>query len=445
MKKVLIITYHFPPDAAVGAIRPAKFAKFLPEFGWEPVIYTVKEKYYDLLDYSKFEPALNPLRIHRANLIPGPLHLYSRFPYKGKNFPNNLRPHQSIRRKNQNGINSIKRFFSSMVRLPDDKQGWIANIAIDGYRIFRRHKIDTFITTGPPMSTHVGGLFLKNLTHAKWVADFRDPWWTEVYLKSSPYRTFLFDNIQKWLESKVIKKADMVVSTTPSLTEHFKLNLPPNQQNKFVTITNGFDESDFLGIATSTWTINSKIRIIHTGTLYFSRNPEPFFIALNKLVKRGLIHKDHIEIDLIGNCAFYKGGTVQELIDKYELSFIVRLLGMMPFRKSLENQMDSDALLLFAQEQPNMIPAKVFEYLKINKPIFAITEEGETKRILEDFENVFIADQGKRDDIAKKFLQLLEAIKNGKKYLSSPERIKKYDRRYLTEKLAGYLDMINQS
>jgi hypothetical protein len=107
MEKVLIITYHFPPDAAVGAIRPVKFAKFLPEFGWEPIIYTVKEKYYGLLDYSKFESVLKPLKIYRANLIPGPLHLYSRLIREVRKSTNNLHGHHRIKTTNQNGLNSI--------------------------------------------------------------------------------------------------------------------------------------------------------------------------------------------------------------------------------------------------------------------------------------------------------------------------------------------------
>ena len=445
MKKVLIITYHFPPDAAVGANRPAKFAKFLPEFGWEPIIYTVKERYYETCDCTKFEPALKNIKIYRANLIPGPLHVYSRFLYHRRTSSNNLDGHPLVKTKNQNGARPIKRLISSLFRLPDENQGWIFNILIDGYRIMKDHKISVFTTSGPPMSTHVGGLLLKSMTHAKWVADFRDPWWPTRHNKNTGYRTNFSISLEKWLQAKVVRKADVIVSTTPKITKYFRLILPAQERNKCRTITNGFDDDDFMGIEQSPRKVHSKIRVSHVGTLYVHRNPEPFFGALNGLLNKGLIRKEDIEIDLIGNCTFYNGVSVQELIDKYELSSTVRLLGTMPFRKCIESQVDSDALLLFAQGQPAMIPAKVFEYIKINKPILALTESGETKRILEDFENAFIADGNKVSDIAEKFLQLVVALKNGKNSLGPPEKMRQYDRRNLTETFAGYIDIMDQS
>ena len=156
MKKVLIITYHFPPDAAVGAVRPAKFAKFLPEFEWEPIIYTVKDKFYETLDLTKFEEELKNIKTYRTNLILGLLKLYSSLIHRRIRFPSNSLEPKLIKTNNQDGVGYIKRFLSSVVRFPDNKQGWILNIPMEGYRILKKHKINTFITSGPPMSTHVG-------------------------------------------------------------------------------------------------------------------------------------------------------------------------------------------------------------------------------------------------------------------------------------------------
>ena len=445
MKKVLIITYHFPPDAAVGAVRPAKFAKYLPEFGWEPFIYTVKERYYESCDYSRFEPALKPLKIYRANLIPGPLHLYSRLIYKANRSLNNASPiTQSFKGGSQNRINSIKRFLSSMARVPDDKQGWIFNILMGGYRIIKEHKINVFMTSGPPMSAHLGGLLLKYLTHAKWIADFRDPWAKIIIRRPDYMHTACSNTMQKWLEYQVIRKADVVVSTTLSVSEYFKLILPKNKRSKCITITNGFDESDFMGIAHSTSRETHAIKITYAGTLYLKRDPEPFFEVLSELVKEKRIEPSHIEIDFMGNFIYYKGGSIQKLIEKYDLSSMVRYMGRIPFKMSLERLMSSNALLLFAQGHPDQIPSKVFEYLRVNRPIFALTEEGETRSVLGEFENVFIADPGNPNEIRHKFLQMLEAVYNGEKYLSSEDKIRKYDRRSLTEKLAKCLDEINR-
>ncbi len=444
MKKVLIISYHFPPDAAVGAIRPAKFAKFLPEFGWEPIIYTVKDRYYESCDNSKLEPALKTLKIYRANLIPSPLGIYSRLVGKKNKSLNLPPPVQFVNKTSQGEVSSIKRFISSIVRVPDDKQGWIANIVMDGIRILRKHKIDTFVTSGPPMSTHIGGLLLKIITQTKWLADFRDPWWTVCYAKGPGYHTQLSDGFEKWLEAQVICRADCVISTTTSVTNYFKSIFPPANRNKYFTISNGFDDDDFVELGPNVLRKKSKITITYAGTLYYNRDPEPFFVALSRLINRGIINQDEIEIDLIGNCVYYRDKSVAGLINEYGLSSTVQLLGVMPFDKTLENLMNSDGLLLFAQGQSEQIPSKVFEYLNLNKPILAITGGGETKCILEEFENVFIPDPCNTDEIGEKFIRMLESIKTGRKRLESSNRIMQYNRRYLTKRLADHLDEMNR-
>ena len=441
MKKVLIIAYHFPPDSAVGSVRPAKFAKYLPEFGWEPIVFTVNEKYYESCDYSRFESALKSLKIYRANLIPGPLNLYSRFLHKGGTPINKMSgaprlPAQSI----QNGTSYLKRLLSSTIRLPDDKQGWILNILISGYRIIKHHNIDVFITSGPPESTHLGGLLLKSITRAKWIADFRDSWWPVLQRDDLRYRTPFSDALHRILESRVMLNADLLVSVAPTITEYFRSHLPLNQSGKCVTITNGFDESDFAVSNHTGLNNDSRIRILYAGNLYFSRNPEPFLFALKTLTLRGKIRKEQILIEFIGDCGNYDGTSVSDLIEKFGLSGMVQLKNRIPYHDCIQQMMSSHALLLFAQGLPEQLTTKLFEYLRINKPIFAIVDEGDAKTILQSFQHAFIANPNSTDDIAEKFLQMLEAIRNNKLLLASAEQIERYDRRNLTEMLAQSLN-----
>lgn len=439
MKKLLLIAYHFPPDAAIGAVRSAKFAKYLPEFGWNPIIYTLEDRYYKNLDFSKLEPQLHHLPIYRTKLIPGLLDIYAKCRSVGRRTQNSaINNYLDIVDTSMSYRAKINQWISSFLWLPDEKQGWIVNIVIDGYRILKKHKIDIFMTSGPPMTTHLGGLILKLLTRSAWIADFRDPWTTNFW-KLSSMRTPLSDKLERWLEHKVALKADALVSTTQSVTDYFRSIIPPEQRDKCVTITNGFDANDFGGIAVSACTANQKIRISYAGSLYSKRDPEPFFIAMQELICSGKIDKDRIQIDLIGDCSIFRGLSVQGLIEKYGLTPVVRLVGNMPFRACLEELMKSNALLLFAQGQPDQIPGKVFEYLKINKPVFVLTGGGETRRLLEEFKNAFIADPQKPDDLIQKFIQILDALNNNEKHLGSTDRINEYDRRNLTEKLVGVL------
>jgi len=439
MKKVLIIAYHFPPSSAIGAVRPSKFAKYLPEFGWQPVIYTVDEKYCEGLDHGRFEPRLHSLKIYRSKPVPGLLHLYSRLARTNKNFSGNVLGSKSTMLPSPDQTGPFKKLLSSFARLPDDAQGWIANIVNDGYRIVKREGIEVFLTTGPPMSAHIGGLLLKQLTNVKWVADFRDPWWPlHAGFIDSDATSFSLA-LEKWIAFRVVRKADVLVSTSRKVSDHFRSILPEKQGDKCVTITNGYDKSDFPIMGGSFAAKSSKIRITYAGTLYVNRNPEPLFAALHELIREGKIDKNKIQLELIGDCAYFNNVSVQTLIDEYDLSPMVQLVGKLPFHACLERLRNSDTLLLFAQGQPYQIPGKVFEYMVLNKPIFVLTGEGETKCVLEPFDHVFIADSENPVSIAETFLSMLDAVRKKTIHMDVKEKIKQYDIRALTGRLATRL------
>jgi hypothetical protein len=443
MKKVLIIAYHFPPDAGIGAVRPAKFAKYLPEFGWEPIVYTLKKEYYEACDHSKLEEFLGTTRIFRVKPIPGPLQLYSRIFSSNHRVQTQSGFSQDTEKKEQTETgSSIKKVLSSLLRVPEDKQGWILNIVKDCYRIVKKHRIDVFLTSGPPMSSHLGGALLKKLTGAIWVADFRDPWWGSLCWMGSQFRSHFSDSLTKRLEASVVKNADLVISTAPTLTEYFRTLLPVNQQAKCVTITNGFDENDFAGIEQGSQPLSTtRIRIIHAGSLYAGRNPEPFFAALHNLIHRGELIREDMEIEFIGSRNEYNGISLTELIRKHDLSKMVTLSDSIPHRACLERLMGSHGLLLFAQDFAEQIPAKIFEYMRVDRPLFALVTDGDAKRILEFFPNAFMADPHVAGHVEEKLLQMIKAIKGGNDRLSQEKKgYIQFDRKELTRELAGLLN-----
>ena len=443
MKRVLIITYHFPPDAAIGAVRPAKFAKYLPEFGWEPIVYTLKQRYYEAYDFGKLEPALSSTRIHRAALIPGPLQIYSKLKDRTRKPRVDTDPAAPIVEDGEplelRPVGRLKRLALSLLRLPDEEQGWIFNVALEGYRIARRYKIDAFVTSAPPMSTHIGGALLKKATGIRWVADFRDPWATSP-MEGINRRDDFTRRLNERLESWVLRSADAVISTTDSLTSYFRTVVPREQSDKCLTIPNGFDEDDFRSLEGFLPEPGSKISIVFAGTIYLSRSPEPLFAALHALVSSGQISDARIEIKLIGACIPHRGVTVQSLIEKYRLHGMVRIIDWVPYDVCINNMANADALLLFAQGGGDQIPAKVFDYLRINRPIFAIAEDGETKRILEPFANAFVADPHRVEHIQAKFMGLIKRIGDGGKLLDDGANIDRYSRRELARQLAECLN-----
>ena len=438
IKKLLIISYHFPPDSAIGAVRPAKFAKHLPEFGWTPVIYTVNEACYDSCDWSKFEEHLKKIEIYRTKPFPGPLQLYSRLRRKkaGSGEPKTGAEAREISRHT-----APMKLISSLLRLPDVHQGWILDIAMQGRRILRRRGINVFMTSGPPMSTHLGGLLLKMTTGARWIADFRDPWTSMLEWDDNTFRSDLVNRIDRRLERMVVKTADAVVCTAPSVTRYFQTLLSDGQKKKVVTITNGFDSADFEH-ATSRETDSRKLRICHAGSLYLGRNPEPLFRALSALMARGAVGRDEIEVEFIGN-QDYNGRSLSTLVEGHGLSGTVVLTGKMPFDKCFERLMQSHALLLFAQGQPQAIPGKVFEYLRMNKPILAIIDEGDTKDLLRSSHNCFVANPHEVREVEEKLLKVINTVRENGNQEVSIDHIEQYERRNLTRRLASLLTTEN--
>jgi hypothetical protein len=160
---------------------------------------------------------------------------------------------------------------------------------------------------------------------------------------------------------------------------------------------------------------------------------------LSDLFNRGDLSKERVEIDLVGESENWHGVPLQVLIDKYDLGSVVHAIGRVSSRESLERMARSNALLLFAQAQPWAIPAKVFDYLRFCKPIFAIADEGDTKRLLQSFKHVFIADPNDIQVMRQSFLAMIDSLNNGAGWLAPEDQVKAFDRRALTEKLVRCL------
>ncbi len=433
MKKLLIVSYHFPPDSAIGAVRPAKFAKYLPEFGWEPIIYTVNEKHYESCDASKFEDLLKGITIYRADPIPGPLQIYSGI--RSRSTPATP-PVGKTAKYEMSRPGFSKRLISSLLRLPDEHQGWIFTIAAHGRRIVKEHGIGVFMTSGPPMSAHLGGLLLKKITGALWIADFRDPWTTMQKWKGDAFRSNAALRIERWLEGKTASAADGIITTAPSVTRYFQSLLPRKDKEKVITITNGYDDSDFEGPSGDA-AHQPGMRLTHAGSLYLGRDPEPLFGALRNLISTGAIGKGEVRVDFIGD-PHYSGAPLSAMVQKYELSHTVVLPGKMAFRECVRRLQESRGLLLFAQNQPQEIPGKVFDYLRLNKPTLAIIDEGDTRDLLRTFPNFFLADPRKQGEIEEKLLETIRSMRDN----GSPaphDGIRRYDRRALTAELSSWL------
>src|SRR4030067_3580845 len=338
-KKILLISYHFPPSAAVGGLRSLNFAKSLPSLGWSPYVLTIKEQYLENIDKGRLE-GLNGTKIFRTNLNPTILQGYVRFKsiYRKPSEPKDMGiSFASSGNGNVSAESMFRRFkrylLSIFFVLPDMERNWIIPATLRALRELKHEKIDYIFTTCPPYSVHLVGLLLKMITGVKWIADFRDPWMTTGSKRTYP-TCLLSLRIERWLEKMVIQKSDMVTFNVERLKDEYKKKYNSQPSEKFVYIPNGFDPTLFSKY--KSLEKYDKFTLTYTGSLYVGRTPEPIFIAMRKLADEGRVDISKIRVKLVGSCQNINGKPTSRLAGSYGLGSAVEILDTVPYSNALE-------------------------------------------------------------------------------------------------------------
>ncbi len=371
-KKVLIFTYYWPPAGGVAVQRFLKFSKFLPEFGWEPIIITVDNGSYPYNDESLLKEIAPSLRVYRTKTFE-PFEFYNLLRgKKGKSMP-----------LVTVGANKHKTFFQSLTEyiranffIPDARKGWVPYAVKQAEEILRSEKIDAIITTGPPHSAHLIGLRLKEKFDIKWLADFRDPWTGIVYNEMLP-RTEATKQKDRDLETAVLKTADQAVVISPGMKEQFE-----DRAKKIDVILNGYDEDNFLpdkDSLTAAKNQEDSFTICYIGNLMASQNPTNLWKAIAELRKTSAAK---IKLGFTGRV----DTEIQNSIAAEGLNDITTYN---PFtdQQTAINLTRRASLLLFAIfNLPNtrlVITGKIFEYLASCSEIIAFGDTaGDASAIL---------------------------------------------------------------
>jgi len=452
MNKVLIVSHHFPPDAEIGAIRPFELAKYLPSYGWVPIILTVQEKYYLTIDPERKLEDLN-MTIHRTNKLPtfnqmfksikkvliGKKRLYStsRMPTIG--LPGNA-DHNGQR---ETGMQRLRRYYNSLIFfLPDLDHGWIIKGVLAGLSEIRRYNIDAILATSPPHSAQLIGLILSFLSGKALIADFRDPWGLD--LLPERYRCKLSVSIGQMLERLVVRRARAVVSVTPEMTERLAA-LYPDYSSKFVTISNGFDALE-VAMHRNTEKRNGFV-ITYTGSLYFGRDPFIFFQAISELIRDGNLERDFLEIRFIGNCRFCDGKSVEAMATDLGLKDVVTFVDSIPRSEALKEMAKSHVGLVLAPQQPLQIPGKVFDLIGMKASILCISEHGATKRLMEKYPLARTVDPNDLTGMKDAILQLYRQRTEEGGVLDGDFPYELYERRHIAKRMTtilGARDLMNK-
>jgi glycosyltransferase involved in cell wall biosynthesis len=408
MNTVLMIAYHFPPQmGSSGLLRTLKYCRYLPEHGWQPTVLTVHPRAYERADTSQLGEIPADIKVIRAFALDTKKHLS----WRGR--------------------------YLRLTALPDRWVAWCPAALSAGLAQIYKHKTDIIYTTFPVASAVLIGYLLHRITGTPWVADFRDSMTEDDYPKDAQTRRAL-----RWIERKAVRYASRLIFTARSTLKMYLERYPELSPARCLVISNGYDEEDFHGLRTSERTENSPLRMSHSGLIYpEERDPIPFFQALSRLKKEGRLRAPDLAIDLraSGNDDRYS-----QAVEQFGIEDLVHLLPALPYREALQESNQADiSLLLQAACCDHQIPAKAYEYLRLQKPIFALTSHtGDTAALLRECGGATIVDIADQDAIYRTLPDFLSAVRHGTQRLPCMEAVSKYSRQNQAHQLAVCLSAL---
>lgn len=360
-KKLLIITYYWPPAGGPGVQRWLKFVKYLPDFNIQPIVYIPENPTYPIIDEGLVQEVSDKAIILK-NKIREPYGFASIFSKnKTKKISSGIIPNQ----KKQTFIEKTLLWIRGNLFIPDARVLWVSPSVRYLKQYIQENKIDTIVTSGPPHSLHLIGLKLKKELGLTWLADFRDPWTTIGYHKSLKLSAYA-GKMHKALEKEVLTTADTIIVTSKTTKKEFvSLTSKP-----IAVITNGYDVEQV-----TKQPLDAKFTMAHIGSFLSERNPRILWEALQELVAENNDFKNDFELKLMG-------ATSQEILDtiaEFKLSDYVRNLGYVSHEEAVGHQRKSQVLLLIeidSEDTRSIIPGKLFEYMVSERPIVALGPKG---------------------------------------------------------------------
>jgi glycosyltransferase involved in cell wall biosynthesis len=426
----------------------ARFARLLPEFGWEPYVITVRDEDRDPsegTDRTRLT-GLEATPIERTRAPAGALDLYGRI--KGwlrgpvpegvfrSTWP--TRVSGGAREPAETIVQRLKRHVVSLLlRLPDEQKNWSLLAIPRAVHMIRRHRIEWILTSGPPFSVHLIGLAAKLFTSVRWVADFRDPWIEMLPERDAGSRSWLSDRIEEWMEAAVLRRADRVLTTTERIRHSMTVRHPALPEEKFAYLPNGIDVEP-IGSADSLEKYD-RLTITYAGTLYFDRTPEPLFRAFGELVREGRVREDEFCIKLVGNCRRIAGVDTRDVARQYGIGAAVDVIDRVPHAEAIGIMRRSHLLLVLAPPNHDLVlPAKIFDYLGSGSKLLALAGAGATADLIRETASGVCFSH---DDVAalKGYLRELLDGRRYKELRNEPASFARFDARSLTGQLVTAL------
>ncbi len=423
-KKVLIVTYYWPPAGGPGVQRWLKFVTYLPEFGIEPTVYCPSNPSYPITDNSLLNELPKAVKVIKQPISE---------PYR---FANILSKKSSKRissgvipkKERQSIVERLLLYVRGNFFIPDARKNWVKPSVKFLSEYIQEHAIDVVITTGPPHSMHLIGLNLKQNLNVKWVTDFRDPWTTIGYHKALKLSNKAKQNHLK-LEEDVLNSADQIIVTS----HHTKNEFANKTSRPIEVITNGYDAS-YVVVKEK----DSDFTISHIGSLLSDRNPLILWEVLSELVKENKTFSNNFKLNLVGVVS----EVIIETIQNYGLGEYLNCVGYVSHDEAIAFQKASQLLLLIeidSEDTKAIIPGKLFEYMISETPIIAIgPESSDVDDIIKKTNTGHYFTYSDKTELKTQLLKAFNLYKT-KALHTNPIGLEQYSRSSLTEKLAHTL------
>ena len=436
MKRVLIISYYWPPTGGSGVQRWVKFAKYLPSEGWQPVIYTPENPEQLAVDESLAAEVPEAAEVVKTRIIE-PYELYKKLLRRSGHSKEAVEVNP-VNAQNKSLLQKAAMWVRGNLFRPDPRCLWIGPSVRFLKKYLAEHPVDLIVSTGPPQSMHMIGLRLSRETGLPWIADFRDPWTKIFYFK----HLSMTSATEKWhrkMEKKVLDKASAVVAVSTLVQQEFQ----EMTDTPVELITNGFDECDFSSeqCTEAYGGASEEFIITHTGLFAADGNPTALWDVLAEKCRTDDIFKKLLRIKLIGKT---DDQILKALTDRGLEDSMINM-GYQPHSVAVEQQRQASLLILPLRKEPEykaVLPGKLFEYLASQRPILGIGQpDGAMAMIVNETRTGTVIDWEDRKGLTQYIEQCWERHLEGRLSTEGAD-LSRFTRRSLTRRMAGLFDRV---
>lgn len=458
-KKVLMVSYIFPPLGSGANQRTVRFVKYLGCHGWTPIVLTVKNGFYKFrddyflhmipdrvkvyrvfsLECARVEPYLRPLK--RVLLfflrifikrVPDSVTLDAESSLVVDSDVDNVRRSEKYTAKKlKDKYVKLQEALKMYAYIPDGRVGWIPFAVLKGLKIIYREKPSIIWACADTPSDLLIGFILEKITKKKLVVNFSDPW---VLSPVYPFpKNSLRLRIDAFLERIVISAANRVVFATDPIRLQYEANYV-NNAHKFLTVNNGYDPDEF--IEEPPISNQGKFTLTYTGTLQYFRNPASFIKAVEELLEENVKYISRFKVNFVGKI----DNECLRYFRKFKYGDVFRMVGQVCYKEALKYVLGADACLII-QNDKTMIPGKIYEHMAARRPILVISRESDAvSKLVRELNVGLVANSDDVESIKSAILKLIEKKDDDSFYKGKEKLIEKYSRKVLTHKLATCFD-----